>query len=162
MRKNQFDKEKVLILDKGCKMIKKLVAVVISVLILSLGLSLIDYTPQEQRDPDVYYMDRFEIFIFAAYIYLIFFIVIGLPSSLLIDQGRKYFRNKTTISQYLIGTIIYSLWGVFLGALYHFVSGMSQFNLYVFLQTISFWFIGSFVYFHVLWALERDFLRNKQ
>lgn len=53
-------------------MLKRVLAIIISVLVLSLGISVIGYIPQEQREPDVGYMERTGIFIFASYIYFIF------------------------------------------------------------------------------------------
>lgn len=141
-------------------MLKRLLAVIVSAIILSLGVSLIDYIPQAQRDPNVYYMGIVEKFIFAVYIYLIFFVVVGLFSSWLIDKCRKLFEKRTVAFQYFIGVIFYSLMGLILGTVYHFVSGTIHFNLDSFIQTLGFWFIPSFFYFNVLWVIERKFSRK--
>lgn len=145
--------------DRGSgRMLKRLLAVIISTIIVSLGLSLINYVPLGQRDPDVYYFGIGEYFLFASYIFFIYYIVIGLPFSWLIDKYRKRFRTKPILIRYFIGTVLYSLVGLLLGTVYHFVSGTNQFNLYIFMQTLGFWFITAFCYFHVLWAFERRIL----
>ena len=139
-------------------MLKRFLAVIISTIIVSLGLSLINYVPQGQRDPDVYYFGMWGYFLFASYIFFIFYVVIGLPFSWLMDKYRKRFRTKSILIQYFIGTVLYSLMGLLLGTVYHFVSGTSQFNLYTFMQTLGLWFTAAFCYFHVLWAFERRIL----
>lgn len=141
-------------------MLKRFLAVIISTIIVSLGLSLINYVPQGQREPDVYYFGIGEYFLFAAYIFFIFYVVIGLPFSWLMDKYRKRFRTKSALIQYFIGALLYSLVGLFLGTVYHFVSGTSQFNLDIFMQTLGFWFAAAFCYFQVLWVFERRILRK--
>lgn len=141
-------------------MLKRLLAVIISSIILTLGISLTSYIPEAQRDPKVYYMGVSEIFIFTIWFSLIFYTVIGMPASWMIDKCRKRFIIDSVFKRYLKGMALYSLAGIIFGAVFYSTVGYIQFFLDIFLETIAFCFAASILYFHVLWVLEERFFTN--
>ncbi|ANU23366.1 hypothetical protein [Planococcus donghaensis] len=143
-------------------MLKRFLAVIISTIIVSLGISLLNYVPLGQRESDVYYFGIGEYFLFASYIFFIFYVVIGLPISWLLDKYRKRLRTKPVVIQYCIGVLVYSLMGLLLGTVYHFALGSIQFNLNIFIETLGYWFTAAFCYFHVLWIFERRTIKKSQ
>lgn len=141
-------------------MLKRILAVIISSITFALSLSLISYIPEEEREPNVYYMGISESFIFIVYILLIFYTVIGIPVSWIMDKWRKRYSNDSIVKRYFVGMILYSLAGILAGAIYYTTVGYIQFFLDLFFETIVYWFVASFLFFHILWVLERKFFTN--
>lgn len=138
-------------------MLKRILAVIISTILLALSLSLIGHIPEEQREPDVYYMGISESFMFIGYFLLIFYTVIGLPASWIIDKWRKRYSPQSIIKRYLIGMVLYALVGIIAGAIYYTTVGYIQFYVDIFFETVAYWVVASILYYHILCALERIF-----
>lgn len=136
-------------------MLKRILAVVVSSIIFALGVSLISFVPEEQREPDVYYMGISESFILIGYIVLIFYTVVGIPVSWIIDKWRGRFSDHSIIKRYFAGMVLYSLAGILGGAIYYSTVGYIQFFLDIFFETLAYWIVASILFFNVLWIFER-------
>ncbi|ANU13036.1 hypothetical protein BBI08_03890 [Planococcus halocryophilus] len=139
-------------------MLKRILAVIVSASILALAVSVLNYVPQNQRESDVYYLGIVVYFLSTIWVYLLFYLVIGVPSSWVIDNYRQQYKEKTNVYQYFIGVALYSLVGLFFGTAYYFILGSKQAYLYNFIETLGFWAIALFLYFQALWVLERGYL----
>lgn len=142
-------------------MLKRILALIISSIIFALSLSIFSYIPEEQREPDIYYMGILESFMFIVYVLLIFYTVIGIPVSWLIDKWRKRYSDSSVFKRYIIGIALYSLGGILGGAIYYNTGGSIQFFLDIFLETIAYWLVASILLFNILWVLERKKIKNK-
>ncbi|MEK6190439.1 MAG: hypothetical protein N2A99_05560 [Carnobacterium alterfunditum] len=141
-------------------MFKRIIGVFLSAVILGLGVAVLNYVPQNQRESDVYYLGEGVYFILTLWVYLLFYLVVVVPSSWIIDKCRKRFKRTTITNQYLIGVALYSLAGLFLGTAYYLLMVATQNHLNNFIETLAFWVIALFLYFQVLWVLERGFLEK--
>lgn len=141
-------------------MLKRILSVIISSIILAIGFSLINYIPEEQKEPNIYYMGISENFIFTLYFSLVFYTVIGLPVSWLIDKYRKRYNHKNGTKRYLIGMALYSLAGIISGAIIYSTVGFIRFFLDIFLETVALGFVASLLYFHILCLLEKNLFKN--
>ncbi|PSL40903.1 hypothetical protein B0H99_10335 [Planomicrobium soli] len=142
-------------------MLKRFSAVIISSIILTLGISLTSQTPEEQRDPHVYYMGISEVFIFTFWFSLIFYSAIGIPSSWVIDKGRQRFNVASCYKRYFRGKALYSLAGIIFGAIFYSTVGYIHFFLDIFLESIALCLIASILYFQILWIFERKFSKTQ-
>lgn len=140
------------------RLLKRILAVIVSASILALAVSALNYVPQNQRESDVYYLGIVVYFISTIWVYLLFYMVVGVPSSWIIDKYRKQYKEKTNVNQYFMEVSLYSLVGLFLGTAYYLLMGSKQAYLYNFIETIGFWVVALLLYFQALWILERGHL----
>ncbi|MGB6407290.1 MAG: hypothetical protein WBF39_07420, partial [Planococcus donghaensis] len=84
------------------RLLKRVLAVIVSASILALAVSALNYVPQNQRESDVYYLGIVVYFISTIWVYLLFYMVVGVPSSWIIDKYRKQYKEKTNVNQYFM------------------------------------------------------------
>ncbi|MEK6189425.1 MAG: hypothetical protein N2A99_00330 [Carnobacterium alterfunditum] len=139
-------------------MLKRILAGIVSASIMALAVSALNYVSQNQRESDVYYLGLVVYFLSTIWVYLLFYLVVVVPSSWGIDKYRRQYKEKTNFHQYFIGTALYSLVGLVVETAYHFFMESKQAYLYNIFETVGFWAVALLLYFQALWVLERGFL----
>ncbi|WP_039863511.1 hypothetical protein [Planococcus donghaensis] len=141
-------------------MLKRILAVIVSASIAALAVSAINYVSQNQRESDVYYLGIVVYFLSTIWVYLLFYLVIGVPSSWGIDKYRQKYKEKTNIYQYFMGVALYFIVGLFFGTTYYFLMSAKQAYLYNIFETLGSWGVAFLIYFQVMWVLEKGFLEK--
>lgn len=97
----------------------KLFAAILCPLIVSLWVTLSDYTPKAERLPNVSYHSFWGLFVIGFLILFAIYLVIGIPLTVYIDGlVDRYTKTKISLYRYFILVLGYGLGGAITGFLF--------------------------------------------
>jgi hypothetical protein len=134
-------------------MAKRFLTAVLSVILFATIFSWFSFVPSSQREPNVYYFDFLETFMFVIIYAGPIYLIIGVPLSIFIDKLIKKANRTSKWARYFVGLGLYSLAGILVGML--FVIFSQHLHL---LEVISFsiyGFVASNIYYHLLLLASR-------
>ena len=97
---------------------KRFLTVVLSVILFATFFSWFSYVPNSQREPNVYYFDFVEMFIFVVIYSGPVYFLVGLPLSIFIDKLIEGSKTQTKWGKYFVGLGLYSLVGTIVGLIF--------------------------------------------
>ncbi|AXF54961.1 hypothetical protein [Salicibibacter kimchii] len=100
---------------------RKLVVAVISIVLFSLAISFIQYTPQSEQEPNVGYFSFSGLVMSYIIGSSLFFIVGGIPISLLIEKINEKIIFPSILYKYLINILFYIIGGLTIAGLFNLI-----------------------------------------
>ncbi|TKI56350.1 hypothetical protein E8L90_13250 [Brevibacillus antibioticus] len=93
-------------------MIRKILIALVSSVIFCLSLAFLNYTPENDREPNVHYFS----FASLVMIYLLYatpvYLLLGVPISLVIDIVKRKIRISNSIFKYVFEVVVYLISGI--------------------------------------------------